>query len=397
MKQKHPSSFSAAPVRSLGVALLLAALAACGGGGGGGGGNDGAVAGGGGGTDGGGGGVGVQPNCDAVRAPTAGGFMLGVCSTRQGGSELNAHTFKSLAIVPGQPLVAPNYAGVKPSYTLNLAAPVLASGPATLGPEAEDRCRIFIGTRPGYTLQVPSAEALRTNPEAPRVAVISFTQGSAACPEATLADGTRRPGRAATDPSFNTAAKLVDFGTFERYVGGQELYYGGWYVPRQQGAFNPAVALRFPSRAAIGGGMMGGYLFTAISSFGLSGVLGDIVYTPPATAGGAGRLVGTIANFGYSRANETVTSPQVRFEGPVTIEATVQPSGAFSGTLRGSGFLGATAAAFNGAIEGVVVTVPAAGGAVAAGELAARVQGELAVPGASAPGARMVGALATNL
>ena len=390
MNQQHRVSLSTTPARSVGVALLLAALAACGGGGGGGGG-DSAVGANGGAVGGGNGGTGTQPNCDAVRSPTPGAFMLGVCSTRQAGSELNAHTFKSLAILPGQPLVTPDFA--TRSYTLNLAAPVLAGGPATLGPAAEDTCRIFIGTRPGYTLQIPSPDVLNTNPEAPRVAVISFTQGSNVCPAATLADGTTRPARAATAPSFNTPAKLVDFGTFERYVGGQELYYGGWYFPRQQNAFNPAVALRFPTRAAIGGGMLGGYLFTAISSFGVSGVVGDIAYTPPATAGGAGRLTGTIANFGYSRANETVTSPQVRFEGPVTIEASVTPTGAFSGTLRGTGVLGATAASFNGAIEGVIVTAPGA----AAGELAARVQGELAVPGASAPGARMVGALATSL
>lgn len=368
-------------VQGAGIALIAALLAACGGGGGGGGASGGGGAGntgtgGGTGTLGPGGGLGT---CRATQDTSATGFTLGVCDNRtsSAGSEQNDVGFKD--IVDAAAIVSiVDYAAK--AYTLNLPSPI-GSPVALSAATQEDRCLNRLGNAVGLALQEP----VNATTGQPRSAILSFTQattGTAAndpvCPS--------RPGQSAQLPLTK-----IDFGTWERYVGAAELYYGGWYTPRAgNAASRPTADVAFDGAGAGvagSGGLSAGYLFTAISSFGTSATVRNVSYSAA-----TGKLTGTLSNFDYSRsgqaipANATLTS--------ATFTATVEANGRFSGTLAGTGTLtpagqSSLSATVAGLVEGVVVGNPTSGF-----ELAARYQASLTGAGLTAPSARAAGSFA---
>ena len=355
---------------SAGIALIALLLAACGGGGGGGSsGASGGTGSTGGATTGGlGGGL---ATCPATTGTSASGLTLGVC---QG-------TTYDIAFVDVSSPVAVNDYAAK-TYTLNVPAsigsPVLLSAAAQ-----EDRCRNVLGDRSGLTLQSPLPAASGQ----PRSTLLSFTQPTTGT-GATDALCPNRVGQPAELP-----LQAIDFGTWERYTGGLELYYGTWFTPRAGAATRPTANVQFlgaglsaPARTPRGVSV--GYLFTALSAYGLSGQLLGTTFDAASST-----LQGTISTFAYSSTASTQqTSTNVSISS-IAFTATVAPDGTFSGTLTGSGAIAPSGGAsvpaqVSGIVTGVIVNGP--GGY----ELAGRYQAGLTPSVGTTVTARAVGSFA---
>lgn len=360
--------------QTAGIALVTALLVACGGGGGGGGGgtsSTGTGTGTGTGTLGPGGGLGT---CPATRDTSATAFTLGVCDTVSAtGAEQHDVGFKDVS----SSVTINDFAAKR--YTLNLPASI--GSPVALS--QENRCLNALGSQVGLVLEEP----VRAAAGQARSLVQSFTQGTTGT-DAQDATCPNRPARSAALP-----LNLVDFGAWERFVGGAapfELYYGGWYAPRAGAPIRPAVNVVFDGNGANrtgAGGISVGYLFTAVSFFGMSGTLSNVSYDAATST-----ITGTLSNFQYSRSARPVAANAAMTSARFT--ATVAPNGTFTGTLTGTGTLtpegqSSTAAAVTGLVEGVIV------GDQSGFELAARYQASLTATGLSLPSARTAGSFAT--
>lgn len=365
------------------MALIAALLAACGGGGGGGGGSSntagngigtGTGTGTGGATVGPGGGTG---SCAATQNTAPNGLALGVCFSQD--ATLNTTVFDiGHRDIPNSDSAVTVVNFAAKSYTVTL--PGLLPAPVNLAATDENPCANLLGDKSGLLLEVPN------NPgNAPSTTLLSFAQGFGAITAGQLGCSISKLGR----PTPEIALSLLDFGTWERFAGGNALYYSGWYARR------PEVAAVLPTRSVAFGasrpGVAVGYLFSALDSLGISAAVRNVTFDA------ATRTVsGTIDTVQRNRQGRAAVA-NVQVESVSFAGIPVAQNGDFDGALNGTGNIipqntnTPIPASVTGRIRGTVV---AAGDGAGPAEMAARFQLVLSAQGATNAVGRATGAFA---
>jgi hypothetical protein len=264
-------------------------------------------------------------NCPAANNATSNGYSLGVCSA-SGGTQNKPVYRGDLSIN----VTVNNYAAK--AYTLNLNA---ETGPSTVafGSANEDRCQNLVGAGRINTETVPNPA------RGVYAAVLSGTQKPT---DPIAGDSCFQAGGAGLPPALNVPLTFVDFGTWERYVGGQSFYYGGWYTALGSANVKPAAAKTYSA-----GGLSFGYVYTTVSSFGTAGVVSSVAVDA------TGTITGTVNDFQNSR---TGFDPSLNAQiVSLTMAGTAAADGTFSGTLTGVATFGASGpqqAILGGGFEG---------------------------------------------
>ena len=369
-----------------GVALMAALLAACGGGGGGGG-SSGTPAGATGTTGTGGTSVtgptatgpgGGTSSCAATQGTAANGLALGVCFSRD--ATLNTTVFdighRDLAGSDTAVTVV-NFAAKNYAITL----PGLLPSPVSFAATDENPCANLLGDKSGLLLEVPN------NPgNSPSTTLLSFTQGYGSITAGQLGCTISKTGR----PTPEIALSVFDFGTWERFAGGNALFYSGWYArrPDAAAAVPPTGSVTFGASRP---GVAVGYLFSALDALGTSATVRN------ATFNAATRTVsGTLDTFQRNRQGLAAVA-SVQIESVSFSNIPVAANGDFDGPLNGTGNVVPSntstpiPASVTGRIKG---TVLAANGGAGPAEMAARFQATLTAQGAAAANGRATGAFA---
>jgi Repeat of unknown function (DUF5648) len=192
-------------------------------------------------------------NCVAA-AGGGSGYVLGVCSVVSGGSELISSQFQNF------PVTITTDASVAKRFTLNTQSPFLP-GARTMDAANENCSDNQVGSKSGFLTEIYEEPARPAT--SPRYSVLSFAQ--------TVGENTsfcRTPSNQIKEAAFKLVSggdlTLSDFGTWERYLGGSTLYYGGWYALRTTTNALPAGSKTFSKGLAVG------YRFAAGLGYGLS-------------------------------------------------------------------------------------------------------------------------------
>lgn len=251
-------------------------------------------------------------NCPAVNKGTTAGYALGVCAA--GGSNRNRITLRADLPIT----VTINDYSTK-LYTLNLNA---ETGPnaASFNTTNEDACLNVLGGGRFATLTIPNPTG-----EGPYAAVISGTQAPR---DPSPADPCSPVDLSSVPPVQRVELTKVDFGTWERFVGGVSYYYGGWYTPLTSTNVKPVGAKRYNA-----GGRALGYVYTTRASFGTAAPVRAFEVDAD------GRITATIDGFQNARSTDFDIN-QNALIGTLSLQGNANADGTFVGTLSGTVTLG---------------------------------------------------------